>query len=80
MTALLIATAVVVAMLVLVSGVYVLLTQSNHHKSPQVNRAPRHPSSGSRLPMQALRAMRWRPPRPTAPSGSSAGLEATALS
>jgi serine/threonine-protein kinase PknK len=32
MTALLIATAVVVAMLVLVSGVYVLLTQSNHHK------------------------------------------------
>jgi serine/threonine-protein kinase PknK len=32
MTALLIATAVVVAMLVLVSGVYVLYTQSNHHK------------------------------------------------
>ena len=46
----------------------------------RANPAPRRKPGGSRSRMRALRARRWRPRRPTARSGSSAGSEATAPS
>ena len=47
---------------------------------PARRRPRRRRRRGSRSPMRGWRATRWRPPRSTAPSGSSEGFAATALS
>jgi hypothetical protein len=62
MTAPLIATAAVVAVLLLVSGVYVLLTQGNHHKVAAGQPSPPAPVKWQPITNAALRRVtRWQP-------------------